>query len=106
MFSSSIVSGGGLMLLSSNSATTLGGRRDLGKLRGAIRTSAIVDLRCFDLGNAVSTSLLASIVLPRFEIQIATAIFISSNRFPERISIVCAFNYFLSNFVSVNFFSI
>ena len=53
-------------------------------------------LEVLTLQNAVSTSFLASIVLPRFEIQIAIAIFISSTRFPEWIRIVCAYLFFSS----------
>ena len=105
--SSSTVSGGGFTLLSSNSATTLGGRIDPVNAEALTITSATVDPSLLSLGNAVSTSFPASVVLPRFEIQVTIVTFISSNRFPVWISIDYSYLFFCASiFLNIFYFLI
>ena len=68
-----------------------------------LSTSATVNPKLLSLGTAVSTSFPASADLPRFEIQVTIVTFISSNRFPVWISIVCSFLFFSSTLFLIIF---
>ena len=99
------MSGGGFMLLSSNSATTLGGRSDPITTGVIIITSAVIRSEGFDSEVRCVNFVPTVTVLPRFEIQVTIVTFISSNRFPVWISLVCAYLKFIASiFLKIFYF--